>query len=770
MKMDHWIDAFLEAAQAERSASVNTCLAYGRDLRRFSGFLRGQGKDFASAARADIENYLAELADGGLSPASRSRQLSAIRRLFAFACEEGWREDMPARHIQNPKQGRRLPGVLSAEEVSRLLDAAGKLGRTEADRLRNRCLFELFYATGARVSELAELPAAALRGRPQMLLIRGKGGKERMVPLTSPSQEAAENWLRIRDQAAGEGGTAGDRNSRYLFPSRGRCGHITRHQIYGLVKQAALAAGLDPARVSPHTMRHALATHLAGKRRGSAFPSGAARPFGRVDDGDLHPCRRKKAESAGSGTSPAGSGRRHCPLRHQNPFTVRQALVCRQFATGIEMAGTDNLADASIWIYAAAIGLLICLSALFSGSETALTSASRGKLRIQADKGDRAAARALRITGNRERLIGAVLLGNNLVNILAAALATSLFTKLFGDSGVAMATLVMTLLILFFAELLPKTYSITKPEAASRSVSSVISVIILLFHPMVAVLRWLAELALRSFGVRPDSTSPVKEAQEEIAGTIALVHSSGAIKKEYRDRVLGALDLGNLTVRDVMRHRSEIEMISDESSLESVIRICSASAHSRLPVHRAGTEEITGVIHAKDLLTDISGILEQQENMRDLFSDMQSWSVKQPYFVPETATLDEQLREFLENETHFALVVDEYGALQGLITLEDILEEIVGDITDEHDLDPETQPVVKTNGSFIIDGAVAIRDLNRDFDWRLPEENATTLAGLLIHEAQIIPNESQEFIYHGFRFEVLQRQAQRITRIKLTQL
>ncbi|MCY4006519.1 MAG: HlyC/CorC family transporter [Rhodobacteraceae bacterium] len=432
------------------------------------------------------------------------------------------------------------------------------------------------------------------------------------------------------------------------------------------------------------------------------------------------------------------------------------------------MESTANPADASIWIYIVAIGLLICLSALFSGSETALTSVSRGKLRLRADDGDRAAARALRITANRERLIGAVLLGNNLVNILAAALATSLFTKLVGESGVAMATLVMTLLILFFAELLPKTYSITHPEAASRLVSPIISVIIFLFHPLVAVLRYLAEAVLRIFGVRRDSTNPFEAAQQEIAGTIALVHSSGAIRKDYRDRVLGALDLGNLIVRDVMRHRSEIEMISDDSSLESVIKTCSSSGHSRLPVHRAGTEEITGVIHAKDLLSEISRILARSGQVNSLASDAQSWSAKPPYFVPETASLDEQLREFLRKESHFALVVDEYGSLQGLITLEDILEEIVGDITDEHDLDPETEPVVVVDDSYLVSGAMPIRDLNRDYDLRLPEDIATTLAGLLIHEAQIIPEESQVFIYHSYRFEVLNRESQRITRIKLT--
>lgn len=432
------------------------------------------------------------------------------------------------------------------------------------------------------------------------------------------------------------------------------------------------------------------------------------------------------------------------------------------------MLEVESLTDQQIWLYVISIGLLIGMSALFSGSETALTSVSRGKLRSQADKGDRSAARALKITANRERLIGAVLLGNNLVNILAAALATSLFTKLFGESGVAMATLLMTLLILFFAELLPKTYAISNPETASRSVSSIVSLIIFLFHPLVAVLRWLAERVLRTVGAQRDLTSPVKAAQEEIAGTIALVHSSGAIKKEYRDRVLGALDLGNLTVRDVMRHRSEIEMISDDESLESVINISSNSSHSRLPVHKAGTEEIIGVIHAKDLLTVLGQTLKEKGVVDETFKKPFSWPVKVPYFVPETAPLDEQLREFLDNEKHFALVVDEYGALQGLITLEDILEEIVGDITDEHDLDPETNPVVKINDSFIVNGDVPIRDLNRDYDWKLPEEKATTIAGLLIHEAQIIPEQSQEFIYHGFRFEVLQRKAQRITRIRLT--
>ncbi|MCY3878793.1 MAG: HlyC/CorC family transporter [Rhodobacteraceae bacterium] len=427
--------------------------------------------------------------------------------------------------------------------------------------------------------------------------------------------------------------------------------------------------------------------------------------------------------------------------------------------------------DTEFWLLVGAITLLICLSAVFSGSETAFTSASRGKLRAQADRGNRAAARALRITGNLEKLIGAVLLGNNLVNILATALATSLFTQLFGDSGVALATLAMTLLILFFAELLPKTYSITRPETASRRISPVIAVVVFLFHPIVAILRFLAVMLLRVFGVQPSEVSPVKDAQEEIAGTIALVHSAGAIQTEYRNRVLGALDLGNLTVREVMRHRSEIEMISADSTLKSAISLCARSPHTRLPVHQPGSEEIVGVIHAKDLLTRIPAILESPDPEPELLElAEESGAMKEPYFVPETTTLDDQLRQFLKRRSHFALVVDEYGALQGLITLEDVLEEIVGEITDEHDEHPDGRPLQRIDGSFIVNGALPIRDLNRELDWQLPEENATTVAGLLIYEARVIPEVGREFNYHGFRFKVLERKARRITRIQLTRL
>lgn len=261
-KLEPWIDAFIEATQAERASSLNTCLAYRRDLQRFAEFLGSRGLDFKAAKRKDIEDYLVSLVAEGTAASTRSRHLSAIRRLFAFACEEGWREDLPTRNMRNPKMSRSLPNVLTSEEVARLLKSVSEIGRTEAVRVRNSCLMELLYATGGRVSEIAELSASTVRGNPEMLLLKGKGGKERMVPLTDIARRSIKSWLCIRDRTCEDNKRAGHKTTGYLFPSSASGGHITRHQIYKVIKEAALAAGLNPKSVSPHTMRHALATHL----------------------------------------------------------------------------------------------------------------------------------------------------------------------------------------------------------------------------------------------------------------------------------------------------------------------------------------------------------------------------------------------------------------------------------------------------------------------------------------------------------------------------
>ena len=426
--------------------------------------------------------------------------------------------------------------------------------------------------------------------------------------------------------------------------------------------------------------------------------------------------------------------------------------------------------DMTFWTTIAGIFVLLLLSAFFSSSETALTAASRGKLRAMADKGSEGAAAALGLKEDSERLIGGILLGNNLVNILATSLATAIFTRAFGDSGVALATLVMTALVLIFAEVLPKTYSINDPEASAARIAPIVRPVIRLLSPIVAVIRLIVRGVLSLFGVKvdPDSMFSVRE---EIVGALQIGHSEGVVEKEDRDRLLGALDLGERTVDEIMLHRSQIEMIDADNTPEAIVTQVLASAHTRLPVFRGEPENIVGVIHAKDVLREMNRLLRTNDTLEQGLAEFRVLAIaKAPYFVPETTTLDDQMREFLRRHTHFALVVDEYGALEGLITLEDILEEIVGEITDE--FDPASEQGIRPTGTgdYIVDGAMTIRDLNRATDWALPDDEANTIAGLVIHEAQTIPERGQVFSFHGFRFEVMTRENNRLTRLKIRPL
>jgi len=320
------------------------------------------------------------------------------------------------------------------------------------------------------------------------------------------------------------------------------------------------------------------------------------------------------------------------------------------------------LLDAAFWITAGAILILLVLSGFFSGSETALTAASRGKLRASADKGNAGAERALDVTEDSERLIGSILLGNNVVNILATSLATALLTKLFGQNGVAAATLIMTLLVLIFAEVLPKTYAITNPETVAARVANPIRWVVLIFSPIVNAVRYFVRGVLYLFGVRTDPDSHILAVREEIAGALQLGHSEGIVQKEDRDRILGALDLNERMVEEVMLHRSGIQMIDANLPTREILDQALASQHTRLPLYRGEQENLLRAMH-KDGNTDV-------ENL-----DVMAVAIP-PYFVPETTTLNDQMRNFLKRKAHFALVVDEYGALQGLLTLEDILEEM----------------------------------------------------------------------------------------------
>jgi Mg2+/Co2+ transporter CorB len=433
----------------------------------------------------------------------------------------------------------------------------------------------------------------------------------------------------------------------------------------------------------------------------------------------------------------------------------------------------DSLAflDATFWLTAAAIFGLLLLSAFFSGSETALTAASRGKLRAQADKGSIGAATALAVKEDDERMIGTLLLGNNVVNIAAASLATALLTRSFGTAGIALATVVMTALVLVFGEVLPKTLAITIPESAAARVAPAVRLLMWLFGPLISLVQAVVRGILALFGVRTEPGSHVLSVHEEIAGAIALGHSEGAMEKEDRDRLLGALDLAHRTVSEIMKHRSQIEMVDADHAPAEIVAQVLASPHTRLPVFRGTDDNILGVIHAKELLRAMDRLLRAGQGDWAALRDLDVLEIAMPpYFIPETTPLDEQMRQFLRRHTHFALVVDEYGALQGLITLEDILEEIVGEITDEFDVREEQAIEPQADGTYLVDGTLAIRTLNRALDWNLPDAEANTVAGLVIHAARMIPDVGGAFDLHGFRFEVVAKDGNRLTRLRVAPL
>ena len=405
--------------------------------------------------------------------------------------------------------------------------------------------------------------------------------------------------------------------------------------------------------------------------------------------------------------------------------------------------------------------ILLMMSGFFSGSETALTAASRARMHQLEKSGDKRAARVNKLIENRERLIGTILLGNNLVNILASALATSLFATLIpGAGGVAAATAIMTVLVLIFAEVLPKTYAISNSDKMAMTVARPIGFLVALLSGIVITIQAIVAATLRTFGVKAD-TDAALAAEAELRGAIELHHQEGSVGVQDRRILSGALDLKELTVADVMVHRKNISMISMDQPNRDIIMAALSSPYTRLPLYQGEMEEIVGILHAKDLLRAVAHVGGDFEQV-----DLKS-ILREPWFVPETLSVQEQLDGFLKKRSHFALVIDEYGELEGLVTLEDILEEIVGDIRDEHD-----QPVqgvrIQPDGSVNVDGWVHIRDLNRSRDWNLPDEEAVTVAGLVIHEAQAIPEVGQSFQFHGYRFDILRRNRNQITGLRIT--
>lgn len=408
--------------------------------------------------------------------------------------------------------------------------------------------------------------------------------------------------------------------------------------------------------------------------------------------------------------------------------------------------------------------ILLVLSAFFSGSETALTAASRARIRTLANEGDERAKQVEQLKDHPERLIGGILLGNNLVNILASALATSVLIQLVGETGVVYATLGMTALVLIFSEVMPKTYAISRPDRMAIFVAPAIGIVTTILSPIVQLVQRIVRFTLNTFGIDVSEKDDFLAPHEEIRSTIELHAAEGGIFKEHRDMLGSILDLDDVMVTDVMVHRKNILMIDADQPSEAIVAQVIEAPYTRIPLYREDHEEIIGILHAKDVLRALSkpGARPESLNIAEIMAE--------PWFTPDSSTLREQLNAFIERKSHFALVVDEYGALMGLITLEDILEEIVGDISDEHDDIESAGIAVDDDGTVTVEGAVTIRDLNRRMDWSLPDDEATTIAGLVINEARVIPVKGQVFEAYDRRFEILKRQRNQITLIRVTPL
>src|ERR1700751_4210416 len=412
------------------------------------------------------------------------------------------------------------------------------------------------------------------------------------------------------------------------------------------------------------------------------------------------------------------------------------------------------------WLTISIVIALLAVSAFFAASETALTGASRGSMLRLAKQGNRDAEIVFELVANRDRLIGALLLGNNIANIAASALATGILTAWFGEVGVLYATAVMTAVVVIFAEVLPKTIAINAPDRFALSVGRLVRLTVTVLGPLLTVVEVVVRVLMRALGVKAGANQPILSPFERLRGAVDLLHSEGKVEKTARDMFGGLLALRELQVSDVMVHRTEMVTINADLPPEELVREVLASEYTRIPLWREKPENIIAVLHAKDLLRAIRAS-EGDTSRIDV-----STIALPPWFVPEMRPVSEQLKAFRRRKTHFALVVDEYGEVEGMVTLEDLLEEIGGDISDEHDVvvaGVRAQP----DGSVVVDGSVPIRDLNRAMDRPLPDEEATQVGGLGIHEARSIPDRGQSFTFHGFRFRVLRRERNRITALRI---
>ncbi len=409
--------------------------------------------------------------------------------------------------------------------------------------------------------------------------------------------------------------------------------------------------------------------------------------------------------------------------------------------------------------------VLVCLlfSAFFSSSETAITAVSRARIYTLIEQGNKRASIIGELRKKKEELIGAILIGNNMVNILASAIATSLAIEHFGDDGVAIATVAMTIIVVIFGEVLPKTYAIQHSEKTSLVLSPALQLVFRLLYPLSFLMKRLIDGMLKIFGIDINVSTSVSSASDVIRGTIEMHHDEGHVVKHDRDMLGTILDLDEISVSEIMVHRLQMEMIDTGQPVEAIISDVISSTHSRIPLWKDEPDNIVGILHAKSLLKEIRA--NKQLNHDDIMA-----ITNKPWFVPETTSLKEQLHAFRRERQHFAIVVDEYGDIKGMVTLEDIIEEIVGNIDDEHDRIQPIELIPAGENAYMFDGSMTIRDVNRLLEWDLPDEDASTVAGLILHEAREIPESGASFVFHGMKFDIVRRRGNQITRVRIEKL
>lgn len=419
--------------------------------------------------------------------------------------------------------------------------------------------------------------------------------------------------------------------------------------------------------------------------------------------------------------------------------------------------------SASIYTHLSGIAALMVSSGFFSGSETALMATSRPKLHALEKQGNRAAVRVSRMLDDPETLLATLLLGNNLVNIAASALATKLMLDIFGSAGLAIATFGMTMIVLIFAEVLPKTLAARYPETISMLVSLPLVGLIKLSAPVTYFIRGITRALIFLLGLS-NRDYDTNFGEDDVKGAIGLGAFHGVLEKSERQMLDSILELDVLTVEEVMTHRSKVESLDVNLPVKDIYAQVAASSHSRLPLWEESPDNVIGILHVKDFYRRFEAYREGQSkaSFREILGEI----MQAPYFVPEQAVVADQLLEFRRQRKHMGLVVDEYGDIMGLITLEDILEEIVGEIEDEHD-EVLANFVRQKDGSIIVSGAFPVRDANKEFDWQLPDEDAVTIGGLVVDNAEGIPDVGESMTLNGFTLMVLARRKQAVTRIKI---